>query len=115
MVGNYALAATLLGEANKWGKLPITMYPADYIQKVSMTNYHFSDPPGRSYRYYTGTPLWPFGYGLSYTSFSLTCTRLELETTTVYNFSCDVTNTGKTLGDEVIQVCKRCLRVLPLA
>merc|ERR1711865_712671 len=68
-----ALAATIFGDENRWGKLPYTMYPASFASENPMTNYHMALPPGRTYKYYTGMPLFPFGHGLSYTSFSLEC------------------------------------------
>eukprot|EP00730_Choanoeca_flexa_P014520 TRINITY_DN6379_c0_g2_i1.p1 TRINITY_DN6379_c0_g2~~TRINITY_DN6379_c0_g2_i1.p1 ORF type:complete len:321 (+),score=74.32 TRINITY_DN6379_c0_g2_i1:121-1083(+) len=63
--GARALAMTLFGESNRFGKLPYTMYSHDYIQEQDMTNYDMSKAPGRTYRYYTGSPLYPFGHGLS--------------------------------------------------
>jgi beta-glucosidase len=62
---------------------------------------------GRTYRYFTGTPLWPFGFGLSYTSFSYD--RLDLPNGPVragrpVRASVTVTNSGKLAGDEVVQL-----------
>jgi len=75
------------------------MYPADYINQQSMTNFNMSIAPGRTYRYYQGTPLFPFGYGLSLTTFDLACSQpANLQ------FSCQVGNTGSRDGDEVVQV-----------
>ena len=71
--GQYQVYADALfgaANANKWGKLPVTMYPHAYIQRQSMTNYHmapFDGNPGRTYKYYAGDVLYPFGHGLSYT------------------------------------------------
>ena len=72
----------------------------------------YSDPPGRSYRYYQGEPLFRFGQGHSYTTFStkgcVASEMLEGGPTGVadarYNFSCTLTNTGERAGDEVLQV-----------
>eukprot|EP00051_Salpingoeca_urceolata_P002175 m.47862 g.47862 ORF g.47862 m.47862 type:complete len:851 (-) comp11951_c0_seq1:94-2646(-) len=97
--GPSALAATLFGSENRWGKLPVTMYPHDYINQQPMTNYDMSKAPGRTYRYYQAKPLWPFGYGLSMTTFEFTCT-----TSSKLSFSCTVTNKGTMDGDEVLQV-----------
>ena len=55
------------------GKLPITMYPHEYIQQQPLTNYDMSVAPGRTYKYYQGKPLFSFGMGLSLTQFSLDC------------------------------------------
>eukprot|EP01123_Difflugia_compressa_P014532 TRINITY_DN762_c1_g1_i1.p1 TRINITY_DN762_c1_g1~~TRINITY_DN762_c1_g1_i1.p1 ORF type:complete len:323 (+),score=58.55 TRINITY_DN762_c1_g1_i1:145-969(+) len=97
--GARALADTLFGTQNRWGKLPVTIYPADYINQVVMTNYDMSKPPGRTYRYYTGTPLFPFGYGLSLTTFDVSCKQIR---PTV--FQCVISNTGKLDGDEVVML-----------
>ena len=51
------------------------MYDHAYISQQPMTNYDMSKPPGRTYKYYQGTPLWPFGFGLSMTTFGLTCAK----------------------------------------
>eukprot|EP01062_Namystynia_karyoxenos_P064169 TRINITY_DN5706_c0_g1_i1.p1 TRINITY_DN5706_c0_g1~~TRINITY_DN5706_c0_g1_i1.p1 ORF type:complete len:758 (+),score=216.76 TRINITY_DN5706_c0_g1_i1:105-2378(+) len=100
-VGSIALGQTLFGQSNRWGKLPVTMYPHDYIQQQPMTNYDMAKPPGRTYRYYTGTPLYPFGFGLSYTSFSLAC---KAGAGSKYAHDCTVSNTGSVAGDEVVMV-----------
>ena len=87
-----------------------------------MTNYDMAKPPGRTYKYYTGEPLWPFGMGLSYTTFDLSCTSSTTITTSStlgggaaslpgdeqqelpLTASCDVKNTGSVDGDEVVMV-----------
>ena len=96
-----ALAALLFGLENRWGKLPVTMYTAAYMDEQPMTNYDMVTPPGRTYRYYRGTPIYPFGYGLSLTTFALVCVR---ESPSSLRFSCEVRNTGARAGDEVVQV-----------
>eukprot|EP00730_Choanoeca_flexa_P014522 TRINITY_DN6379_c1_g1_i2.p1 TRINITY_DN6379_c1_g1~~TRINITY_DN6379_c1_g1_i2.p1 ORF type:complete len:804 (+),score=166.70 TRINITY_DN6379_c1_g1_i2:121-2412(+) len=98
--GAKALAEALFGKANRFGKLPYTMYPHDYIQQQPMTNYDMSRAPGRTYRYYTGQPLYPFGHGLSYTTFELSCASAS----GTYNHTCTVRNTGNRDGDEVVMV-----------
>jgi len=98
--GGKALAESLFGIQNRWGKLPVTIYPANYISEVDLFNFDMSKPPGRTYRYYTGKPLWPFGYGLSLTTFGLTCTAVQSPN----QFSCNVMNTGSMKGDEVVMV-----------
>ena len=110
--GGAAAGAALFGVegANKWGKLPVTMYPHDYIQQQSMTNYHmapFNGLPGRTYRYYEGKTLYPFGHGLSLTTFSLACSQQQATTSPAaggWEFSCSVKNTGTRTGDEVVLV-----------
>src|SRR5260370_42246976 len=62
---------------------------------------------GRTYRYFTGEPLYPFGYGLSYTTFrysNLTFDKPSLEASDNLIASVDVKNTGKTAGDGVVGV-----------
>jgi len=98
--GARALADTLFGAQNRWGKLPVTIYPANYISQVDIFNFNMSKPPGRTYRYYTGKPLWPFGWGLSMTTFTLTCTEVKAMT----QYRCTVLNSGSLNGDEVVMV-----------
>jgi hypothetical protein len=102
VVGPTALAETLFGKHNRWGKLVTTMYPHIFIQQNPMTNFDMALPPGRTYRYYTGQPLFTFGYGLSYTTFSLSCKNIS--GSTPYTYSCTVTNTGNRDGDEIVMV-----------
>src|SRR5947209_14522103 len=64
--GGRAIANTLSGANNPAGRLPVTFY-ADMSQLANFEDYSMKE---RTYRYFTGKPLWPFGYGLSYTSFS---------------------------------------------
>lgn len=62
---------------------------------------------GRTYRYFTGRPLWPFGYGLSYTTFKysdLALPKTPIEAGQPLNASVRITNTGKMAGDEVVQL-----------
>ncbi|KAL6653715.1 hypothetical protein ACP70R_008639 [Stipagrostis hirtigluma subsp. patula] len=73
--GGQAIADVIFGQHNPGGKLPVTWYPQDYLQKVPMTNMAMrADPargyPGRTYRFYTGPTIHPFGHGLSYTKFT---------------------------------------------
>ncbi|GAB2265819.1 Beta-D-xylosidase 1 [Dionaea muscipula] len=73
--GGTAIADVLFGTTNPGGKLPVTWYPQDYVSKVPMTDLAMrADPsrgyPGRTYRFYKGHVVFPFGFGLSYTSFS---------------------------------------------
>ena len=104
--GAHALGKTLFGKENRWGKLPLTMYPHKYISEQAMTNYDMSAAPGRTYKYYQGEPLFPFGFGLSLTSFSFNCSNVKATSYHSLPFTCicEVHNTGKLDGEEVLQV-----------
>ncbi|XP_010527498.1 PREDICTED: probable beta-D-xylosidase 6 [Tarenaya hassleriana] len=72
--GGQALAEIIFGDHNPGGRLPITWYPESFTE-VPMTDMNMrADPPrgypGRTYRFYTGPQVYPFGHGLSYTKFS---------------------------------------------
>jgi len=101
--GGAAIANTLSGRNNPAGRLPVTFY-ADLQQLPKFEDYSMK---GRTYRYFAGTSLWPFGYGLSYTSF--TYADLNLPTSPLkagqpFRVSVRVTNNGKLAGDEVVQL-----------
>ncbi|CAN6373502.1 unnamed protein product [Urochloa humidicola] len=73
--GGQAIADVIFGKHNPGGKLPMTWYPQDYLRRAPMTNMAMranpaSGYPGRTYRFYTGPTIHPFGYGLSYTKFT---------------------------------------------
>ncbi|CAL0302393.1 unnamed protein product [Lupinus luteus] len=72
--GGAAIADILFGAANPGGKLPMTWYPQEYLTKLPMTNMAMRPSqsegyPGRTYRFYKGPVIYPFGHGLSYTHF----------------------------------------------
>ncbi len=101
--GGAAIAETLSGKNNPAGRLPVTFYK-DVHQLPHFENYSMK---GRTYRYFEGEPLWPFGYGLSYTSFSysdLALPNAPLNAGDPLDASVTVTNTGKLAGDEVVQL-----------
>ncbi|KAL5541921.1 hypothetical protein UlMin_009631 [Ulmus minor] len=71
--GGTAIADVLFGAKNPGGKLPVTWYPQSYLAKAPMTNMGMRPGrgyPGRTYRFYKGPVVFPFGHGLSYTTFS---------------------------------------------
>jgi beta-glucosidase len=101
--GGAAVAETLSGKNNPAGRLPLTFY-TDASQLPNFEDYTMK---GRTYRYFTGKPLFPFGYGLSYSTFSYD--GLVLPTTAVkagepLKAAVTVTNSGKVAGDEVVQL-----------
>jgi len=107
--GGVAIADVLFGDYNPGGKLPVTYYANNYINEIDFLNMNMTDAPGRSYRYYTGTPLWEFGYGLSYTTFKLDWSdmdsevpiRLHNSNLQAVQYNVTITNTGTVAGDEV--------------
>lgn len=109
--GARALGMSLFGKENRWGKLPITMYPHSYISEQSMINYDMSIAPGRTYKYYDGHPLFPFGFGLSLTTLSLKCSDKMYEQVRRLHVACQVRNHGTLNGDEVVQVYHRVIDV----
>jgi hypothetical protein len=107
--GGVAIADVIFGDYNPGGKLPVTYYSSSFVKESNFLSMSMTDPPGRTYRYYTGTPLWEFGYGLSYTTFSLNWTTEIPERVPISNklmdtvkYTVNVTNTGSVAGDEVV-------------
>jgi beta-glucosidase len=101
--GGAAIASTLSGKNNPAGRLPVTFYK-DVSQLPNFEDYSMEN---RTYRYFTGKPLYPFGYGLSYTTFSysgLTLPETSVNAGAPVIATVTVTNTGKLAGDEVAQL-----------
>lgn len=100
--GGNAAADIIFGDANPAGRLPVTFYKStndlppfeDYSMK------------SRTYRYFSGKVTHPFGFGLSYTSFNYAYLPVA-KTKDNFTFSCKITNTGKSDGDEVPQLYVR--------
>jgi beta-glucosidase len=98
--GGTAIAEALFGDYNPAGRLPLTYYNS-LDELPPFDDYDITK--GRTYQYFTGKPLYPFGYGLSYTSFEYKNLTVKDEGETVrVNF--DVKNTGKRDGSEVAQL-----------
>ena len=97
-----ALADVLFGDYNPAGRLPVTFYKSD----ADLPDFKSYDMSNRTYRYFEGEALYPFGYGLSYTTFNYS----NLKITKAYNkssgaeVSVTVKNTGKMAGEEVVQL-----------
>jgi beta-glucosidase len=99
-----ALAKVLFGDYNPGGRL-VTTWPKSIDQLPAMMDYDIRH--GRTYMYFKGEPLYPFGYGLSYTTFSyanLKASSAEVASDGTVTVSVDVTNTGSRTGDEVVQL-----------
>lgn len=101
--GGSAIADVLFGDYNPAGRLPVTFYRSvddlppfdDYSMK------------GRSYRFFDGSPLYPFGHGLSYTTFAYDSLRTDNDLIDMggeVRIRVNVTNTGTRAGDEVVQL-----------
>lgn len=106
--GGHAIARALFGEVNPSGKLPIT-YPIEEGQ-LPLTYNHLPTGRGDDYHHLSGEPLYPFGFGLSYTNFDfteLTTNKTILENDEILTVTLKVTNTGKRAGSEVVQLYTR--------
>lgn len=119
-----ALAKILLGEANPSGRLTTTWYRNSDVGKMELvggetthdgingryTDYNIQangSNPGHTYQYYSNDPIYPFGYGLSYTSFEYsnpTIDKTSVDANGTVAFTVDVTNTGDKAGQEVVQL-----------
>jgi beta-glucosidase len=101
--GGTAIAQALAGDFNPGGRLPVTFYRST----KDLPAYVSYDMKGRTYRYFSGTPLYPFGHGLSYTTFAYDAPRLSssaLQAGQPLRVSTRVRNNGERAGDEVVQV-----------
>ena len=100
--GGNAVADVLFGDYNPAGRLPVTYYKS-VEQLPAFDNYDMS---GRTYKYFEGEPLYPFGFGLSYTTFKYSDLKLlkKVKTGEPVKVSVTVTNSGKRAGEEVVQL-----------
>ena len=110
--GGTAVGQALFGEVNPGGRLPVTFYTADQVMPA------FDDytMEGRTYRYFRGTPLYPFGHGLSYTRFDYDKLRLgapRISADGRLKVEVEVANAGKRAGDEVVQLYVRRQQAAP--
>jgi beta-glucosidase len=100
--GGNAIADVLFGDYNPSGRLPVTFYKsADQLPPFK--DYRMT---GRTYRYFTGEPVYPFGFGLSYTSFRYSHLRLPeaVSAGDTVHVSVDVENSGSCAGCEVVEL-----------
>jgi hypothetical protein len=119
--GGLAVGTVIFGQYNPAGRLPITFYPASYVNAVSMFDMQMRPSavsPGRTYKFYTGQAVYEFGTGLSYTTFvyswsndsSITSYSIRGLLTNLHDerhilvdlFRVNVTNTGSMAGDDVV-------------
>ncbi len=101
--GGAAVAETLSGRYNPAGRLPVTFYTG-ISQLPPFEDYAMK---GRTYRYFEGAPLYPFGYGLSYTTFAYSGLKVPVDPVDAgspVTTEATVTNSGKVAGDEVVQL-----------
>ena len=106
--GSVALAEVIFGDYNPSGKLPVTFY-ASNDQLPDFLDYSMEN---RTYRYFTGKPLYQFGYGLSYTTFAYgnaKASAKKMKKDGKVTLTIPVTNTGKVAGEEIVQVYIRSL------
>lgn len=95
-----AIADVLFGDYNPGGRLPVTFYKST-DQLPGFDDYHITN---QTYRYFSGAPLYPFGYGLSYTTFQYSNLTTEKSAGDSLRIVAKITNTGNRAGDEVAQV-----------
>ena len=100
--GGQAVAEVLFGDYNPAGRLPVTFYK-NVDQLPDFEDYNMT---GRTYRYFQGEPLFPFGHGLSYTTFTYGDVQLpaSAKDDETIKICVPVTNSGKMDGDETVQV-----------
>ena len=101
--GGAAVAETLSGKNNPAGRLPVTFYTG----VDQLPNFEDYGMANRTYRYFSGKPLYAFGYGLSYTKFSYSDLSVPAQAVAAgqpVGADVTVTNTGKVAGDEVVQL-----------
>jgi beta-glucosidase len=102
-----AVADVLFGDYNPAGRTAMTWYASDGDLPSDMLQYDIRGGKGLTYQYFKGTPLYPFGYGLSYTTFAYSNLVVGAPSLTMCadtTISADVTNTGMRDGDEVVQL-----------
>ena len=101
--GGKAIAEVIFGDYNPAGRLPVTFYKS-VDQLPEFRDYSMK---GRTYRYFEGEPLYPFGYGLSYTDFKYSSLKIlsdEINIGETIKVSVDVENVGERKGEEVVQL-----------
>ena len=103
--GGHAVADVLTGKVNPAGRLPIT-FPIHEAQ-LPLSYWHLPTGRGNDYHNLSAEPLFPFGYGMSYTQFAysnLQISPAQISKNDTAYITCTITNTGKIAGDEVVQL-----------
>ncbi|KAH7522757.1 hypothetical protein FEM48_Zijuj07G0172300 [Ziziphus jujuba var. spinosa] len=97
--GGQAIADVVFGKYNPGGRLPVTWYEADYVNQLPMTSMQLRpveslNYPGRTYKFFNGSTVYPFGYGMSYTKFAykLVSSTQRLDITLANHQHCRVVN-----------------------
>jgi len=109
-LGGDAITSILFGDVSPAGRLVSTIYPADFINVRNISDMNLRDKGGITYRYYTGKPLWEFGFGLSYTTFNFSVTSANhfMSTTkqmkNLYHNYYKLLNAGNRYFDPVYEV-----------
>lgn len=100
--GGTAVADVLFGDYNPAGRLPVTFYK----NVKDLPDFEDYSMENRTYRYFKGEPLYPFGFGLSYTTFKYDNLLIpeNIKVNSDINLKVNVTNTGKVDGDEVVEL-----------
>jgi beta-glucosidase len=104
--GGSAVAEVLFGDYNPAGRLPVTFYKSTR-DLGDFSDYAMSSGKGKTYRYYKGIPLYPFGHGLSYASFeysNLQIAPATIDANASFTVSVKVRNIGDRAGEEVVQL-----------
>lgn len=107
--GGDAVASVLFGDYNPGGRLPVTFYSST-DELGDFQQYDMAGGKGKTYRYYKGKALYPFGHGLSYTTFEYSDMKLDHSTIDGddrFTVSAKIKNTGDRDGEEVVQLYVR--------
>jgi hypothetical protein len=119
--GAAAIARSLFGISNRWGRMPYTVYPDAWVNQTLMKQHDLTQDGGRTYRFYNGTAVATFGSGLTLTSFDLTLAssaQLVLDTSNpsgTATVTLQVQNSGSRLGDCVVTAMHQPRSVVPSA
>ena len=101
--GGHAIAEVLFGKASPGGKMPLTFYASD----DDLPDFSDYSMENRTYRYFKGTPLYPFGYGLGYSKIAYLFASIDKDKGAIgdtFKLKVDVKNTGKYTQHEAVQV-----------